>query len=109
MYPPLGVAFGILAVGGALAGLALARRLWALWATLALFGFFWATPLRDNTIYFIHDFEALHYAGVPLALFGLALMGARRTWGERAPIITALAAVAVFAVSAFQIQTNELP
>ena len=100
--PALGVAVGLLAVGGALAGAALASRHRALWTTLALFGFFWAVPLRVNVGYFRHDFEALYYIGVPLALFGTALMGARRLWGERAPVAAALAAVAVFAVSAFQ-------
>ena len=104
----LGVAFGVLAVGGALVGAALARRYWATWAALALFGFFWAVPLRVNTASVSRDFEAVFYVGVPLALFGLALMGARRIWGERAVILAALAAVAVFAVSAFQIQTGEL-
>ena len=107
--PPVGVAVGVLALVGALIGAALARRRRALWATLALFGFFWAVPMRGNAFYFTHDFEALFYVGVPLALFGLALMGARRIWGERAPVAAALAAVAVFAVSAFQIQTGELP
>ena len=104
----LGVAVGVLAVGGALAGAALARRHWATWAALALFGFFWAVPLRVNTASVSRDFEAVFYVGVPLALFGLALMGARRLWGERAVILAAIAAVAVFAVSAFQIQTGEL-
>ena len=107
--PPVGVAVGVLAVGGALIGAALARRHWATWAALALFGFFWALPMRVNAFYFIHDYEALFYVGVPLALFGLALMGARRLLGERAPVAAALAATAIFAVSAFQMQTGELP
>ena len=108
--PPsaLGVAVGVLAVGGGLVGAALARRYWALWAALALFGFFWAIPMRVNAVCPCRDFEAVFYVGVPLALFGLALMGARRIWGERATVAAALAATAVFAVSAFQIQTGEL-
>ena len=104
----LGVAVGVLALGGGLVGAALARRHWATWAALALFGFFWAIPLRVNTASVSRDFEAVFYVGVPLALFGLALMGARRLWGERAVILAAIAAVVIFAVSAFQIQTGEL-
>ena len=88
---------------------AFARRRRALWATLALFGFFWAISARVNTAVPDHAHEAVFYLGVPLALFGLALMGARRLWGERAPVAAALLATAVFAVSAFQIQTGELP
>ena len=106
--PTLGVAVGVFAVVGALFGAALARRHRALWATLALFGFFWAIPMRVNAAAAWHDFEAVFYVGVPLALFGLALMGARRLWGERAPVLAAFAATAVFAVSAFQMQTDEL-
>ena len=106
--PAVGVAVGILAAGGALIGAALARRHWALWTTLALFGFFWAVPMRVNTSSISRDFAAVFYVGVPLALFGLALMGARRLWGERAVIMAALAAVVVFAASAFQIQAGEL-
>ena len=106
--PAIGVAVGILAVSGALVGAALARRHWALWTTLALFGFFWAVPMRVNAASVSRDFEAVFYVGVPLALFGLALTGARRTWGERAVIAAALAAVVVFAASAFQIQAGEL-
>ena len=108
--PPseLGVAVGVLAVGGGLVGAALARRHWATWAALALFGFFWAIPMRVNAACPCRDFEAVFYVGVPLALFGLALMGARRLWGERPTVAAALAATAVFAISAFQIQTGEL-
>ena len=106
--PLPGVAVGSLAIVGSLAALALARRHRALWATLALFGFFWALFVRDNAADFWSSFEALIYIGVPLALVGLALTGARRIWGERAPVAAALAAVSVFAVSAFQMQTSEL-
>jgi len=106
--PALGAAFGVLAVGAALAGAALARRHWATWAALALFGFFWALLARVNTACPCRDFDAVFYVGVPLALFGLALMGARRLWGERPTVAAALVAVAVFAISAFQIQTGEL-
>ena len=106
--PLPGVAVGVLALGAALVGVALARRRRALWATLALYGFFWALFVRDNAADFWSSFEALIYIGVPLALIGLALAGARRIWGERAPVAAALAAVAVFAISAFQIQDSEL-
>ena len=76
--PPLpGVLAGILAAGGGLSAAALARRRRALWAALALFGFIWALLINDNAANRWHDFEAVFYIGVPLALFGLALMGAR--------------------------------
>ena len=100
--PALGVAVGALALGAALAGIAFARRHRALWATLALFGFFWAILMRDNVSFNEHHYEALYYVGIPLTLFGLALMGARRLWGARAPVAAALAAAAIFAVSAVQ-------
>ena len=110
--PPAGVAVGVLALVAALAGTRFARRDRALWATLALFGFFWAVPMRDNVFISVHDHEALYYVGVPLALFGTALAGARRTWGERAPVAAAGAAAGaaplIFAVSVFQMQTSEL-
>ena len=106
--PPAGVAVGVLALVSALAGTRFARRDRALWATLALFGFFWAVPMRANVFFFQHDHEALYYVGVPLALFGLALMGARRLWGERAPVAAAGAAALIFAVSVLQMQTSEL-
>ena len=64
--------------------------------------------MRVNAACPCRDFEAVFYVGVPLALFGLALMGARRIWGERPTVAATLAAVAVFSVSTFQIQTGEL-
>ena len=100
--PPLGVAAGVLAVGGAALGAAFARRHRALWATLALFGFFWALPMRAYAYSQWRDFEAMIYVGVPLALVALALMRARNLWGGRALVAAAVAAVAVFAASAYQ-------
>ena len=91
-----------MAVGGALALAAFAPRRRALWAALALFGFFWALPLRSYSFGEYRDFEALFYVGVPLALFALALTRARALWGERLIAAAAVAAVVVFAVSSFQ-------
>ena len=95
-------AFGALAVAAALSLAAFARRYRALWAALALFGFFWALPMRAYSFGHYRDFEALFYVGVPLALFALALMRARALWGERIIAAAAVAAAIVFAVSAFQ-------
>ena len=102
--PPLGVAVGVLAVGGAALGAAFARRRHvALWATLALFGFFWALPMRAYAYSQWRDFEAMIYVGVPLALVALALMRARNLRGGRAIVaVAAVVAVAVFAASAYR-------
>lgn len=100
--PALWVVFGGLAVCGALAGAALARRHRALWAALALFGFFWAIPVRNNTFSEWRDFEAVFYVGVPLALFAPALIRMRERWGVRPVAAAAIGAAAVFAISAFQ-------
>ena len=72
-------------------------------ATLLLAGWGWALPFRGNAE---HEFEAMFHLGVPLVFWSLALLGLRRTAGPRRAALAlpaaALAAAAVFAVSAWE-------
>ncbi len=99
-YPA--IAWGVLAVGFCLAGLAFSgvRRhpgLLLLLATLAVSGFCWALPLRYSAAF--HDSDSVFYIGIPLAAIILALQFLRR-WrqGRLAPYF-AVAALGVFALS----------
>ena len=96
---------GAAATVAALVGLALARRYRILTATAILFGFCWAIPLRHNTYNPNYLYEGLPYMGLALALFALALVGARRRLGarigERVCIGLSAAAACVFALSVF--------
>ena len=100
-YPAIAV--GILTLGVGLAGLVALRRRPAaagLWATLVLSGLCWAVLVRQNVIG--HDFEAVFYIGIPLAAFTLALLGLRRLSRVRLSPYFAVAALAVFVISAAQ-------
>ena len=104
--PPLApTILGAIAMAAALVGLALARRYRILIATAILFGFCWAIPLRHNTYNPNYLYEGLPYMALALALFALALVGARRRLGERigARVLIGLSAAAacVFALSVF--------
>ena len=108
--PPLPqVAWGVAAACAALGSLALARRRRTLipLATAVLFGFCWAIPMRHNTFHWGHHFEALPYLWLTLALFALALVGARRLLDARigGAALTAAAAIAAltFALSVFHV------
>ena len=91
---------GIAALAACAIGLAFTRRK-MLWATLALYGFFWALPLRYQVVF--HDFESIQYIGIPLALFALALMWLTRRSNARLTPVAVAAAALVFAFSAYQI------
>ena len=93
-------AIGVLAMCACFVGLAFSRER-LLFGALALSGFLWAFPMRLHT--YIHGFEAVSYTGVPLVLFALALLGARRLGGERA-----LALIAVFALTAFVVSSYRM-
>ena len=100
-YPAIAV--GILTLGVGLAGLIALRRrpaLAQLWATLVLSGLCWAVLVRQNVIG--HDFEGVFYIGIPLAAFTLALLGLRRLSRVRLSPYFAVAALAVFVISAAQ-------
>ena len=97
--PGIGIAIGLAACAACAVGLAFARRK-HLFATIVLAGFFWAIPMRNSAVF--HQFESIFYTGIPLFLFVMALLGARRLLGARAVGALAAGAVALFAVSAFQ-------
>ena len=94
-------AVGVAVVAACLLGLVLRRRRRMLLAVLMLSGFFWALPMRYETVVYPHDFEALSYIGVALSFFALALLAARRLarWGPRLVLGVALGAAFVFALS----------
>ena len=96
---------GAAAVVAALIALALARRCRLLVATAVMFGFCWGLPMRYNTFHRWHLYEGLPYMGLALALFALALLGARAALGERLGGRVSLglgaAAALVFALSVF--------
>ena len=103
--PFIPTAFGVAATIAALTGLAFVRRYRMLAATAVLFGFCWAILLRHNTYNINHVFEGLPYIGLALALFTLALIGARRLLGSAggggAAIAAAAIAAPIFALSVF--------
>ena len=95
------IVLGILALGVGLAGLAGVRRrpgARLLLATLAVSGFCWALPLYSNVIF--QDFESVFYIGIPLVAFTLTLRYLRRRFRQRLAPVLAVAALAVFVISA---------
>ena len=92
---------GVAVVAACLLGLLLRRRRRMLLAVLVLSGFFWAVPMRYETIVYPHDFEALSYIGVALSFFTLLLLAVRRLarWGTRLVLGLALGGALVFALS----------
>ncbi len=106
--PGMGIVMGVAACVVCLIGLIYARlRHKHLLTTLVLAGFFWAIPMRHTAAF--HDYETLFHIGIPLFLFALALLGARRLGGERAVGALAVGAAALFAVSAFQMSAGYEP
>ena len=100
-YPA--VAVGSLAVGLCVAGLLVIRRRPGLLlplATLAASGICWALALRHNVVE--HDYESVYYIGIPLTVFILALLYLRKLFRTRLAPFLAMAAAAVFIVSASQ-------
>ncbi len=96
------IAWGVLAVGFCLAGLAFSGvRRWPgallLLATLVVSGFCWALPLRNVVVG--HDFESVFYIGIPLAAVILALRFLRRWHRGRLAPYFAVAALVVFIFS----------
>ena len=49
----------------------------ALWAALALSGFCWALALPQQTAWYVHDHETIHFVGISLVLFTWLLLGGR--------------------------------
>ncbi len=83
-----------------LAGPLLPGRQCLLMAALALSGFCWALPMRNNSVH--HNHEALFYVGVPLVFYSLLLLYVRERWGARPVIGLAAAALLAFAASTFR-------
>ena len=93
--PPLRyVAAGIILTAGALGGLLFTRRRMLLF-TLAASGFIWTLATPGQTYLWEHQHAAIFYIGVPLTLVTLLLLAAR---GLGARILLPAAAVAAFAV-----------
>ena len=104
------VALGMLATGASMLGLLFAggtpgRRIPL--ATLSLSGFCWALPLRHNTAYYNHQFEAIYYVGIPLTLVTLLFLAARGGRRDRLFPAAALAALLLFSLSALQVTAKE--
>ena len=96
---------GAAAAAAALGALAFTRRYRILTATAVLFGFCWGLGVRHNTFHKWHLHEGLPYIALALALFTLALLGARAALGERlggrVSIGIGAAAALAFALSVF--------
>ena len=69
---------GVAMTAACLIGVCAVRRRRTLLALLPLVGFVWALPLRSQTGIPGHDHEAVFYVGVPLVVFALLLLGARK-------------------------------
>ena len=74
-----------------------------LWATLVLFGFCWALPMRRQVNPVAHDFESVFYIGLPLVFFSLVLLGLSRRF-KAPPLMVGFAGAALiaFVLSSFQ-------
>ena len=101
-YVPLSVGVGI--GGGVLClfGVYFTRPR-ILWATLGLFGFCWALPMRHNVKELSHSFESVFYIGLPLVFFSLLLLYLSRRF--KTPLLMvgfAGAALIVFVLSSLQ-------
>ena len=101
------IALGALTIAGCVAGLAglagrsrIRRRpgMLPLLATLAVAGFCWTIPLRQNVAY--SHFEGIFYIGIPLTAGALALFYLRRWCRVRLAPWLALVALALFVASA---------
>ncbi len=109
------VMLGIAASVASLIGLLFVRRYTMLWAALAISGFCWALPMRNNTAFPFHHFEGLFYIGVALTLFSMLSLWLHRLAGERLVAALSVAALLIFTFSALRmsqlnnsIQTAEI-
>ena len=100
--PPLRyVAAGIILTTAALVGLLFTRRRMLLF-TLAASGFIWSLAAPGHVYFWVHQHAAIFYVGVPLTLVTLLLLALRRLGGGLLLPGVAVAAFAVFALSASQ-------
>ena len=103
------IMLGAAALSASLIGLPFIRRHKTLLAVLALSGICWALPMRHHTALPWHNFEGLFYIGVALTLFALAFMLIRRLAGERLVAALSVAALLVFALSAWRMAQPNAP
>lgn len=97
----LGVALGAVVSGALLIAVRFARDgCGTLLAAMALYGFLWALPMRYHV--FFHDFESVHYVGIPFVLALLALREVHERLGERCSVVLAIGALVVFGLSSAQ-------
>ena len=88
---------------GALGALLIDRRFIRgkiLLATLALFNFCWALLARQHVA--LHNFEGVYYIGIPLVFFALILLFIHKRLGNRLMVGSAVVALAIFGLSAYQ-------
>ena len=101
-YVPLSVGVGLGVFVACVFGVCVTRPR-ILWATLVLFGFCWALPMRHNAKPVSHAFESVFYIGLPLVFFSIVLLCLSRRF--TAPLwmvgFAGLALIA-FVLSSFQ-------
>ena len=109
--PLLFVGLGIVVSGASLIGLLFIRRYKILLASLTLSGFCWALPMRYNVAYPWHQFEAVFYIGVTLALFSMILLYLLKISSERVVAALSVAALLIFVLSALRMSqlNNAIP
>ena len=108
-YVPLSVGVGIGVFVSCLFGVYFTRPR-ILWATLVLFGFCWALPMRYNVEAPNHSFESVFYIGLPLVFFSLILLCLSRRF--KTPLLMvgfAGAALIIFVLSSFQMSRFYAP
>ena len=101
-WAPQGFIAGAIMFCACLLSLACLRRVGhgLLLATLALFGFCWSLPMRNNVAF--HDYESLYHIGMPLVLFSLVLSYLRHLFGNRPVFCLSIAALCIFISSSYQ-------
>ena len=108
-YVPLSVGVGLGVFVACVFGVCVTRPR-ILWATLVLFGFCWALPMRHNAKPVSHAFESVFYIGLPLVFFSIVLLCLSRRF--TAPLwmvgFAGLALIA-FVLSSFQMSHFYVP
>ncbi len=101
-FVPLSVGVGIGVFVACVFGVCFTRSR-ILWATLVLFGFCWALPMRHNVKEVFHEFESVFYIGLPLVFFSLVLLCLSRRF-KAPPLMVGFAGIALiaFVLSCFQ-------
>ncbi len=108
-YVPLSVGAGIGVFVACVFGVCFTRPRIP-WATLVLFGFCWALPMRHNVKEVNHHFESVFYIGLPLVFFSLVLLCLSRRF--KAPsLMVGFAGIALiaFVLSSFQMSHFYVP